>query len=189
MVPLWLRFAKWKRQNLKRSLPACFLQVKGWGRVERKDGKKKRKGGGDETQEELKLKDPTSHITPITGTFRSQFLQKALAAIPQSLPLSLPRSLCPSLSFSPLSFFHFILRSQWGYYRWGTSFTKFSFSVCECSLLQHQGNCEPVLQYLRSYCNLLEDSKLRSLIRFLLLFVYCLFSYNQTKPNQRLNVH
>lgn len=39
-----------------------------------------------------------------------------------------------TLHLSSLFFFPFILRSQWGYYWWGTSCTKFSFSVQLLSL-------------------------------------------------------
>lgn len=106
-------------ENLKKKKNLCqhasFVGLKDGGRGE---GKKRRKRR-EERRGELKWKDPTSQVAPITGTFRSQFLQKALAAIPQSLPFSLPRSLCPLLANSSSSFFFFlqtILRSQWGHY-------------------------------------------------------------------------
>lgn len=35
VVSLWLVFAKWRRQKLKRHLPTCFLQVTSRGRGER----------------------------------------------------------------------------------------------------------------------------------------------------------
>lgn len=135
MVPLWLGFAKWRRQKSwgKKPLPTCFLcRVKGWGKRwkrRRKEEEKKRR----RRQRELKWKDPTSQVAPITGTFGSQFLQKALAAIPQSLPFSLPRSLCSLLSnsfFSCFFLFLTVLRSQWGHYSWVTSCSRFP-SVCE----------------------------------------------------------
>lgn len=98
---------------------------------EEKGRRRREKGGGQERPGELKWKDPNSQIAPITGTFRSQCLENALAAVPHSLPRSSSsRSLCPLLFISPPSFFfHFILRSQRGYYWWGTSCTKFSCSV------------------------------------------------------------
>ena len=79
--------------------------------MRRRKEKMKRKRGA-EWQREMKWKDPTSRITPITGTFRSQFLLKALAAIPQSLSLFLWLAVLCSLSllfFFFFSFFHFIL--------------------------------------------------------------------------------
>lgn len=127
VVSLWLGFAKWRRQKLKRTLPICFLQVKGWGRGERGEGKKKRKKmRGRKT---WKWKDLASQIVPIA--FRSQFLQKALAVLPRSL--SLAHCVLCSSSLLPL-FFHFILRSHWGYYWWGTSCSMFSFSLRVLSL-------------------------------------------------------
>lgn len=59
-------------------------------------------------REEPKWKDPTSQIAPITGTFRSQFLEKALAAVPQfplPHPLSLSFARCVLCSASPLPFY------------------------------------------------------------------------------------
>ncbi len=74
---------------------------------EEKERREKEEEEDKKDERELKWKDPTSQIAPITGTFRSQFLQKALAAILQSLPRSFPRWLCPLLSVSPPSFFFF----------------------------------------------------------------------------------
>lgn len=131
-VPPWLGFAKWRRQNLKRTSPRRFLQVKGWGRGERGEGKKKkRKRGrtrktGRTEMERSKFSDRTNYRNiqePVSG--------ERIRAVPHSLPCSSSsRSLCPLLFISPPSFFfHFILRSQRGYYWWGTSCTKFSCSV------------------------------------------------------------
>lgn len=75
-VPPWLGFAKWRRQNLKRTLPRRFLQVKGWGRGERGEGKKKkRKRGrtrktGRTEMERSKFSDRTNYRNiqePVSG--------------------------------------------------------------------------------------------------------------------------
>lgn len=105
----------------------------------------------------MKWKDPTSQIAPITGTFGSQFLQKALADVSQSLPLSFPRSLCLLLSVSPLSFFFFfsILPYDPSGVSIGEVLPAVSFpSVCYCSLLQHPGSREAALEHSRTQCRL-----------------------------------
>lgn len=105
------------RECEKKRCQQASCRLKDEEEVKEKKERRRRGGGGrEERQGESKWKDPTSQIVPITGTFRSQFLQKALAAVPQSLPLSFPRLLCPLLSVSPPFSFHFILRSQWVYY-------------------------------------------------------------------------
>lgn len=110
-------------------------------------------GGGEERRAESKWKDPTSQIAPITGTFRSQFLQKALAAVPQSFPLSFLCLLCPLLSLSPA----FLSYDPNGV-TIGEVLPAVSFpSVCECSLSQHPGSCESALECSKTHCCLLEE--------------------------------
>lgn len=58
---------------------------------EEKQNKRKR---GEELTRGLTLKDPASRIAPITGTFRSLCLQKALANFPQSLCCNRPYIYC-----------------------------------------------------------------------------------------------
>lgn len=80
-----------------------------------------------------------------TGTFRSQVLEKALAAVPQSLSRSFPPLLCPLLSVSPPSFFS-ILSYDPGGVTIGEVLPAVSFpSVCECSLSQHPGSIQRLI--------------------------------------------
>lgn len=58
---------------------------------------------------------------------------ESISRSPISSPPSLAGCVLRSSSLLPL-FFHFILRSQWVYYWWGTSCTKFSFSMRVFSL-------------------------------------------------------
>lgn len=118
------------------------------------------------------MKDPTSQITPITGTFRSLFLQKALAAILQSLPLFFPCSLCPfSRSLLFLFVFPFYLIIPVGL-QLVKVLPAVSFPLaCEYSPLQHQGSCEPAQEHLRTHCSLLVNSMLKCLVSFIFVFV------------------
>lgn len=103
-----------------------------------------------------KWKDLASQILPITETFRSQFLQKTLAALPQSLSLTH----CVLCSSFLLPLFFSILSYDPSGVTIGEVLPAVCFpSVCECSLLQHPGSCEPALEHLRTHCSLAEEQK------------------------------
>lgn len=98
---------------------------------------------GEERRRELKWKDPTSQIAPITGRFRSQFLQKALAAVPQSLFL-----LLLTVSFA-LQLLLFLLSYDPSGVTIGKVLPSIGFpSVCEFCCSQQLGTSEPALMHL-----------------------------------------
>lgn len=105
-----------------------------------------------------KWKDLASQIRPITETFRSQFLQKTLAALPQSLSLT-HCALRLSALFFFVVFFSILSYDPSGV-TIGEVLPAVCFpSVCECSLLQHPGSCEPALEHLRTLCSHVEEQK------------------------------
>ncbi len=152
VVQLWLGFAKWRRQNLKRTLPACFLQVKGWKRGSWGQGKKKRKKrrrrntGRTETE-----KSNFSYHTNYRNIQEPVSAESISSHSPISFSCFPSLTVAYALFLSSLFFVYFILWSQWDYCWWGTSCRSFP-SVRECSLLHHQGSCK--IDSLRPACGL-----------------------------------
>lgn len=134
----------------------------------RKRWKRRRRRRGEERRGELEWKDPTSQIAPITGTFRSQVLQKTLAAVPPNLFPSFSLACCVfcSLFLLPLIFlfFYFILQSQWGYCWWGTSCSNFP----SVFFLSHNNQGAMKQHSSDFFCSLLVEQKV--MIEVLLLF-------------------
>lgn len=111
-------------------LPSGYVTRKRWKRIKEEEEKEEGRRMG-------KWKDLASRIIPITGIFRSQVLQKTLAAFPRSLS---PAHYVLCASTSPCVFFpHFILWSHWVTH--GEVLPAVCFpSVTECSHLQHLGS-------------------------------------------------
>lgn len=92
---------------------------------------------------------------------RTNCIQEPVSAESISSPstISFPRSLCPLLFVSPPSFFSILSYDPTGV-TIGEVLPAVCFpSVCECSLLQHPGSCEPTLEHLRTHCSLVEKEK------------------------------
>lgn len=101
---------------------------------------------GEERRGELEWKDPTSQIAPITGTFRSQVLQKTLAAVPPNLfpSVSLARCVFCSPFLLPLIFLFSILSYNPSGVAVGEVLPAVTFLQCVrvLSLTQQPGSCE-----------------------------------------------
>lgn len=119
-----------------------------------KDKRSIKKGGG-ERHRELEWKDPTSRVAPITGTFRSQVLQKTLAAVPSIssplFPWLLETLSSPSL-LHPLTLFLFFFSFLFSILSYdpsgvtiGEVLPAVSFSsVCKMLSLNNQGAVRPL---------------------------------------------
>lgn len=126
----------------EKSLVACRLKDEEEVKNEKERRKEKR---GEERRAELKQKDPTSQIAPITGTFRSQCLQKTLAALLKSFPsFALARCVFCFPSFIFLFSFSILSYDPGGLLWWGTG---------ECALTQQLGGPEPALKHWSAQCS------------------------------------
>lgn len=154
VVPLWLAFSKWRRQIVwKKPCQHASCRLKDEEEVKEEKGRRRRRRRrkrGEERRGGLKWKDPTSQIAPITGTFRSQVLQKTLAAVPPNLfpSFSLARCVFCSPFLLPLIFLFSILSYNPSGVTVGEVLPAVTFLQCFSALSLSHDNQGAVKQHL-----------------------------------------